>query len=351
MKQHHFTLFALSLILFVGHLHCKAQQQKLPTMEALAKELMQQNSEPAKRLEAAYHWVAHHIRYDLKQTNSVDQAATQSQITAKAFESGKAVCEGYAGVFDSLARLMGIPSQLVSGYTRLSGQLDPTPHMWVANYVDGKWLLSDPTFAAGGIENNRFVFEYNPNFLMVKPEKIIETHMPYDPLWQFLVSPVSHQGFYKNRKNECLTDYFIHHSDSLSLYLDLDFEKKMADELRRIKQQQSNLSALAPRIEFLENSLQIHNYNQSVIRLRHISDIFNRAVGAYNVYATSFNKSQGGKKGPINTSQLEKAQMLTDSCELLLRNTRFNPKLIQNAKEVQQAVFEFQKKIRANLLR
>lgn len=340
------SLYFLLCLMFFSSFKVEAQKIRSESIVVLAQNLMQQHPTPTKRFEAAYQWVTHHIRYDARQAQGNPAKRSQSEVTIQAFRSGMAVCEGYAGVLDSLAKLMGIPSHLACGYTRLHGHTDPTPHVWVASLIDGHWLLSDPTFGSGSMENGKFVFEYKPAYLMMSPEKAIETHIPYDPLWQFLASPQTHEGFYKNDKNRCIPGYYLHHHDSLKAFLGFDDEQRLKAELYRIVQQPHHFEALKPRIAFLENSIQLSNYNRSVRRIQQIQAIYNQAVGTYNLYIKEFNAKADGKKGKAKTDELEKARMLVDSCETLLLNSRFHPQTIESARKVQQAIFEFQQKIR-----
>ncbi|MBW7848767.1 MAG: hypothetical protein H3C41_11870 [Bacteroidales bacterium] len=340
------SLFFLLGFLFFLNFRVEAQKSRPESILALAENLMQQYSTSKKRFEAAYQWVTHYIRYDAMQAQGNPAKRSQSEVTIQAFRSGKAVCEGYAGVLDSLAKLMGIPSHLVCGYTRLHGQTDPTPHVWVASLIDGHWLLSDPTFGSGSMENGKFVFEYKPAYLMMSPEKAIETHIPYDPLWQFLASPQTHEGFYKNDKNRCIPGYYLHHHDSLMAFFGLDDEQRLRTELDRIMQQPHYFEALKQRMAFLENSIQLSSYNRSVRQIQQIQAIYNQAVGAYNIYVKEFNAKTDGRSGKAKTDELEKARLLVDSCEMLLLNSRFHPQTIESAQKVQQAIFEFQQKIR-----
>lgn len=49
------------------------------------------------------------------------------------------ICQDLAAVTVAMFRSQGIPSKLVIGYA------DQYYHTWTENYVDGKWLLYDPT--------------------------------------------------------------------------------------------------------------------------------------------------------------------------------------------------------------
>ena len=69
------------------------------------------------------------------------------------FETKNGYCEYYAGTFAILSRLAGIPTRLVSGY--YGGNYNSVgdfytykqrdAHSWVEVYLNGKWILFDPT--------------------------------------------------------------------------------------------------------------------------------------------------------------------------------------------------------------
>ena len=324
----------------------KLNRYQASSISALADKIKLTHSQPQQRYEAAYQWVAHNIRYSLTESNSQSRSLSQAEITERAFSRRKAVCEGYAGLLDSLAQLMEIRTELVSGYTRLLGQIDPTPHVWLAVQLDGKWLLSDPTFGAGVLVNNKFVQEYNPEFLLVTPEKMIRSHMPYDPLWQFLASPVTHEGFILKKTQLNWKDYYQHHTDSLSRFLQLDLNDQYQAEYNRLERQTHQYEAVVLRMNFLIQALEIARHNETVKLINHISATFNEAVGAYNNYASSFNEQQRQGKGKVKLNELQKASILLDSCEKMLLNGRYPPELIDEAKTIQQSLFEFQQKVR-----
>ena len=79
-------------------------------------------------------------------------------------------CEYYAGTFAILSRLAGIPSRLVSGY--YGGNYNSVgdfytfkqqdAHSWVEVYLNGKWILFDPTIV---IPNQNIINSNNFNLI------------------------------------------------------------------------------------------------------------------------------------------------------------------------------------------
>ena len=66
---------------------------------------------------------------------------------ASAFDANSGVCQDYAHVFCSVARLMGVPARYVSGHLfRRDGEdHQPAAHAWAEAWVDGHgWIAFDP---------------------------------------------------------------------------------------------------------------------------------------------------------------------------------------------------------------
>lgn len=282
------------------------------------------------RLRANYFWVTNHLSYDLRMTREQSQNLSLQTMVQKAFVERKAVCEGYAGLMDSICKLTGIQSLLVSGYVRINGQLDPTPHVWVAAFVGGKWTLSDPTFGSGAIINNKYVKEFDPQFFMVTPKKMIETHMPYDPLLQFLDNPLMHSDFINKKENLSEKKTYFNFDESLKIFLQSTTEERYRAELDRISQQNYTHPAIDQRVEFLEASISIFDYNHTIGILTEISQKFNMAVSSYNAFANLFNQQQRNPDKKQQLKFLNEASVQLDEAENMLNNLSSYPQSLQN---------------------
>ena len=62
-------------------------------------------------------------------------------------------------------------------------------------YITMSWYFVDPTWGSGYLSDGRFVKQINNFYFMTKPKDMIRSHMPFDPLWQFLYNPVTNQEF------------------------------------------------------------------------------------------------------------------------------------------------------------
>lgn len=110
----------------------------------------------------------------------------------------------------------GITCEVISGYGR--NELDRMgygviDHAWNAVFINNKWYLSDPTWAAGYVnaDFNQFRKRFNKNYFLADPFFFALDHYPKNPDWLFLTdkptlksflnSPYKGQGFIDNKLN------------------------------------------------------------------------------------------------------------------------------------------------------
>lgn len=83
-------------------------------------------------------YIMHRLYNDFK----YDSSATDINTTAEeAFSMGRGVCQDYAHIYISIARLIGIPARYVVGLMIGEGQ----SHGWVEVLCKDKWIGLDPT--------------------------------------------------------------------------------------------------------------------------------------------------------------------------------------------------------------
>ena len=101
-------------------------------------------------------WVADNIWYDMdlyeKRTSNRD--CTASNVLA----TRRSVCEGYTNLTVALCRAIGLPAKKVCGYGRTTGDWpnnvaseDSINHAWCEVFVDGRWVIIDPTWDSGNV--------------------------------------------------------------------------------------------------------------------------------------------------------------------------------------------------------
>lgn len=118
-------------------------------------------------------------------------------------------CQGFSGIYLALARAQGIPTRLVFGhhtthptYTWDTEQnITNRDHWWAESYVDGKWIMTDPTVATNNKWNrNTGVWKHYgiTNYTYFNPSKEQEasSHLAFRVYYN------TYAGHTLNRQNE-----------------------------------------------------------------------------------------------------------------------------------------------------
>ncbi|GGF01045.1 transglutaminase domain-containing protein [Hymenobacter cavernae] len=162
------------------------------TVGGLARYINASFSTEADKARAAFVWVARNIRYDVENQYMLEFQREPAVVVQETLAKRTGVCRHYAELYSALANQAGLKSYVVAGYGSLKSAVG---HVWCATRIDGQWYLMDPTWAAGHVSNDTFVPHLSNEYYKVKPARFIETHMPFDPLWQLLRAPRTPQQF------------------------------------------------------------------------------------------------------------------------------------------------------------
>lgn len=145
---------------------------------------------PTDKARAIFTWCHHNIAYDVESFfgNCVRNITPEEGIFA-----GKAVCAGYAGVYEAIARRAGLECIMVTGHGKGYGFTplkpgerppppDPTGHAWNAVRIDGgKWKVIDACWGAGNVGDKRFNKAFKPDEFVLSNEHIGKRHFPDNP--------------------------------------------------------------------------------------------------------------------------------------------------------------------------
>jgi Transglutaminase-like superfamily len=172
------------------------------SLDGLAAYLARGGTAEVLRARAVFRWLTDRIAYDAEAYNSGRFRNTQRTPEA-VLRARLAVCDGYAGLFEALAQRMGLAAVIVSGHAKgfayAPGQAlrGPADHAWNAVRIDGAWYLLDATWGAGTLDPATRAFRprFEPNYFLVPPEQFIYRHLPDQPAWQLLESPLSPAAF------------------------------------------------------------------------------------------------------------------------------------------------------------
>lgn len=126
------------------------------------------NSEEEK-VKALFNWVTRTISYDTKLQHSkkLQQSiyTSEENVIAHVLRRKKALCGGYAFLFERLCSAVGIKSKVIHGWTKIQGvpfrRTKNPKHTWNAVWLKGSWQYVDLTWAVSHgkpQQPNRFWF-------------------------------------------------------------------------------------------------------------------------------------------------------------------------------------------------
>ena len=233
------------------------------------------SSEPDKA-RAAFGWVARHIRYDVghRYLLELELEREATVVAQEALVKRQGVCQHYAELYSTLANQAGVLTYVVSGYSSLR---DPIGHTWCASRINGQWYLMDPTWAAGRVVKNKFTFQFNNEYFKVRPAVFIESHMPFDPLWQLLKAPRTPQQFQLGTKPTTPSPPFAF-ADSVAAYVRQSPAQQLRNSSRRVEHNGVKSALIFSHL----NGLRTREENCQI-------DTFNAANLAYNEGAQKLN--------------------------------------------------------------
>ncbi|KAI8632127.1 hypothetical protein F5Y19DRAFT_387095 [Xylariaceae sp. FL1651] len=143
---------------------------------------------------AIFTWCHHNIAYNVEEFFG---KCIKGRSVDDTIFYGKAVCQGYAEVYQAIAQRAGLQCVLISGhgkgygYTPLTrGQAPPpkdaTGHAWNAVCIDnGEWKLLDACWGAGSVHEEKFTKHFSPKMFTLKNEQFGETHFPSNEQYFF----------------------------------------------------------------------------------------------------------------------------------------------------------------------
>ena len=276
------------------------------------------------RSRAIFVWVATTIQYDVDNMFAINFYQNTDEIIKEALSGRKGVCQHFAELYSAIANQSGLKTFVVSGYTKQNGSVDYLPHAWCASQIDSIWYLIDPTWGSGYISKGKFVRKINDNYFKAKPEKLISSHMPFDPLWQFLNYPVTSQEFYEGRTTTNTSKPFFDYPDTLKQFEQESRIGKLTASSRRIEQNGVRNSLIFDRlkhnrreIEYYNDSLRVEMYNSAVYN-------YNDGINHLNRFIDYRNRQFTPKK------QENEIREMVNQAEWSLANARLKLQAIQN---------------------
>ena len=234
------------------------------------------DSERAK-VRAIYAWVTANIKYDKDSANVINLGTNPEAKITFAMRRRRGVCENFSAIFNDICLKAGLTSFVVNGYTKQSGAVDKTAHSWCAVFIDKTWYLCDPTWDNGSSMSTKY--------FLVQPSEFIESHMPFDPLWQLLNYTVSHEQFYNGNLYKNKDTPYFNFSDSVTAYILMDSLRKLQSTVLRIQKQgiynsriKDNYNYVKMLIEIINEGKDVGLFNSSVTDVKDAATVLNNFI-------------------------------------------------------------------------
>ena len=240
------------------------------------------------KLQALYRWITTHMKYNVFPTFvSVNEKRDEQREIMQALANRQGVCRDFAKIFEAVGTRMDIPVYFVKGYTKSGGVVMTEPHAWCVALVNDGWYNYDPTFGMGYIRNQRFVSSPNMDYCKVEPEKFLQTHMPFDPIWQLTPNPYAYHEFDDGEvrgKSDSLDGHAFRFADSIRISL----KQTPVARLQSINGRIRRNGRPNPLVDYY---LQLNESNMQVYRQREVYDIYKRALKYFNRGVDHFNEA------------------------------------------------------------
>ncbi|RAJ87570.1 transglutaminase superfamily protein [Chitinophaga dinghuensis] len=252
-------------------------------------------------VKALYHWIGHHITYDVvMMTSRTDVYKDTLEAAVRTLTSRKAICQGYCSLFYEVCKQASIPLHLVSGYVYINGQLAlDGGHSWLGIKLNNKWHIIDPTWGTGSVDdNNKFAFGFNWDNFLISPDKAIFTHVPFDPVYQYLTHPVKPAELRDQTWSEASKRSAINFEDSLLVFSKQNMLQSYTGRLQRLEKYGIINQLQREQAQYLRQSMPYAAYASDSIsgitgKYRALVDRSNKLVSNLNAYSAYVN---GGMK-------------------------------------------------------
>lgn len=170
------------------------------SVDALADYFLEVAKTDAEKARAIYRWLTDRISFDVEILITGEQQLITGQDVLK---TRTAVCTGYVILFEELAIAMNLDVHIITGLSKGYGfdvrgaSEEVKNHSWIAAQIDEDWMLIDPTWGSGYIdeESDQFVKEFNSFYFFADPKFLTYTHLPLDNRWQLRSRSVSKAEF------------------------------------------------------------------------------------------------------------------------------------------------------------
>ena len=263
--------------------HAATVPPNLRTANDIARYLTKNLTTPTDKARAIYYWISHAIVYDVAKMYTTETYTDPQELVDKVLKTRRGVCANYAALFNACCKSVGVQSYIIEGYTRQNDKVVGIAHAWNAIKIDGMYYNIDATWASGYIQGTKYNQKFRDNYFMISPSEFIKTHMPFDPIWQFLNNPVSHKEFDAGNFSGLKKESNYNYTDSIKVHLGLNPWDKLPRENKRIAAAGLTNAMIKNKIAQNQQGITSDIFNKA-------ADYFNKAVENYNFYIQCKNR-------------------------------------------------------------
>lgn len=266
---------------------------------------------------AVYNWMTDNIKYDVGKVKKLEKGVDfykkgnfknpeeySAFLLEEVIKKKKGVCDDYTLLFNSIVTEMGYTAHIVRGVTKDDkGRVrNEVGHSWNAVKVNGVWKLFDPTWGAGYVDDRRkFVKNYSDIWYDVEPDKMIETHFPYDMIWQLSENPSSYTEFAKG-KTAVAKETAYNFEELIASHLEKDEKGQLIDELERSKSNGGHIKPIKKRRAFLQKRIDNYDRNSNADLIQNtLNDCRDNSM-QFGEYINAKNQRFKGKKWTVEYS-------------------------------------------------
>jgi len=283
--------FFFSLLSFgqanVGYTLVDAKMTAIPanatsSTEGIAKYINANFKTENDKIRAVFYWTASNISYDVANMFAVNITETPQDRIPKTLKTKKGICGDYAMIFSEIANLVGVKSIVVEGYTKQDGKVATLAHAWCAAKIDDKWYLFDPTWGSGYVNNNKYTRKINNIHFKVSPSKMINSHMPFDYLWQFINYPITNQEFIDGKTQINKTKKNFDFEKEITKYEALPKIDQFFESAQRIEKNGIKNQLIAQAYTYAKTSWNTARENENGAKYNAIVNHYNEAINELN---------------------------------------------------------------------
>ncbi|KAI0008825.1 hypothetical protein F4779DRAFT_417642 [Xylariaceae sp. FL0662B] len=143
---------------------------------------------------AIFTWCHHNIAYNVEEFFG---KCIKGRNVEETIFHGKAVCQGYAEVYQAIAQRAGLQCIVIGGHGKGYGYTplrkgerppprNPTGHAWNAVCIDnGEWKLIDACWGAGSVGDQKYHKQFKPEMFCLSNDLFGLKHFPQDERYFF----------------------------------------------------------------------------------------------------------------------------------------------------------------------